>query len=142
MSTVILPTKPSGYAVCFRNECPKAKNCLRNIVAQEPNEDQFITIVNPILQKDISKGCSCYRPNQIVKIAYGISRIYDNVPYAKKKSIMFSIQGLFSKTTYYRIYRKERHLWPKEQQAIQQIFNSYEIKEPVVFDEYHEVIDW
>ena len=143
MSTAILPAKPSEYAVCFRNECPLAKTCLRNIAAQEPREDKpFIRIVNPSLQKDLTNGCSCYRSNQVVKIAYGLSHIYDNVPYVKKEDIMHQIQGKLNRTTYYRIYRKERPLWPKDQQIIQKVFSNFGITEPVVFDEYHEVIDW
>ena len=143
MTKVILPEKSADYPVCFRNDCPLAMKCLRHIALQELADDKpFIKIVNPSLQKDLTKGCPCYRSNEKVKVAYGISHIYDNVPFAKKESLMHRIQGFFNKSTYYRIYRKERPMWPKDQEAIQRIFNNFGVTEPVVFDQYYEVINW
>ena len=143
MNKPILPEKSADYPVCFLKDCPLAMKCLRFISSQELTDDKpFIKIVNPSLQKDLTNGCPCYRPNEKVKVAYGISHIYDNVPYSKMKKIKLKIQGKLNKTTYYRIFRKERPLWPKDQQIFQEVFSSFDITEPVVFDECHEVINW
>jgi len=143
MTTKISSGRPNNYLVCFRNDCPLANNCLRQIYAQEPCEDErFIRVVNPHLAKNVTKECEFHRPNMKVRVAYGIRHIFDNVPHSKYQTIFSSVMGVFGKSTYYRVYHKERPIWPKEQQKIQNIFTNYGINEPVKFEEYQEVIDW
>ena len=47
-----------------------------------------------------------------------------------------------NRTTYYRCYRKERLLKPKEQEYIRQLFLKRGIKEEPVYDEYVEQYEW
>lgn len=143
MTTKISSYRPANYGVCFRNDCPLASNCLRQIHAQDPCEDErFIRVVNPSLAKSVTNKCEFHRPNQVIRVAYGIRHIFDAVPHSKYSSLLHSVIGLFGKSSYYRIYHKQRPISPKEQEQIRRIFANYGINEPVEFEEYRDVIDW
>lgn len=143
MTTEISSCRPANYGVCLRNDCPLANNCLRQLHAQDPCADErFINVVNPSLVKNVTSKCDFYRPNTLVRVAYGIRHIFDTVPHSKYNSVFHSVIGLFGKSTYYRIYHKQRPIWPKEQEQIRRIFAFYGSNEPVEFEEYRDIIDW
>ena len=143
MTTNNYPGMPENYVVCFRNECPMAKTCLRNIVSQEPRKKlSSISVVNPYLVKNVTDRCEFYRSNVPVKVAYGIGHIFDYVPSIKHDVLYHMVKDYFGKYTYYRIYNKKRPIWPEEQEIIQRIFKNNGINEPVKYDEYTEIINW
>lgn len=143
MSTINLKERPSTYEVCFQNECTLAKTCLRHICTQDPRKDErYIRIVNPTLVKGTNEKCGFYRSDQPVRVAYGIKHIFDNVPHIKHDLLYSMVKCYFGKNTFYRIYHKERPIWPDEQEVVQSFFTDNGIKEPVEYEEYKETIKW
>ena len=143
MSEINHSGRPKDYAVCFRKDCPLAQSCLRQLTANEPCQDErYIRLVNPYLVKDDTGNCPFYRSNKMVRVAYGIANIFDNLPYSKHDYIFHCVQGCFGKSTYYRVYHKQRPIWPNEQEYIQQVFARNGITEPVQFEEYRDIYNW
>ena len=134
---------PENYEVCLRNECPLKETCLRQLGAQEPRKQlNYIRIVNPCLVKNVTDKCQFYRSNKPVRVAYGITHIFDYVPSIKHDVLYHAVKYYFGKWNYYRVYHRERPIMPHEQEAIQQIFKNNGVTEPVVFEEYKEIINW
>lgn len=143
MSEINHSGRPKDYAVCFRKDCPLAQNCLRQLTANEPCQDErYIRLVNPYLVKDVTESCSYYRSNEQVRVAYGIARIFDNIPHSTHNYVFHAVQDCFGKSTYYRVYHKQRPIWPNEQEYIQQVFARNGITEPVQFEEYRDIYNW
>lgn len=143
MSEINHSGRPKDYAVCFRKDCPLAQSCLRQLTANEPCQDErYIRLVNPYLVKDVTSSCPFYRSNKKVRVAYGIARIFDNIPHSKHNYVFHAVQDCFGKSTYYRVVHKQRPIWPNEQEYIQQVFARNGITEPVQFEEYRDIYNW
>ena len=56
------------------------------------------------------------------RFALGITHLLDNVPHKEALGIKRELMAELNRTTYYRCYRKERLLKPKEQEYIRQLF--------------------
>ena len=54
------------------------------------------------------------------RFALGITHLLDNVPHKEALGIKRELMAELNRTTYYRCYRKERLLKPKEQEYIRQ----------------------
>ena len=131
-----------NYAHCVNVECPRATECLRFQAAQHADAKAIsFIIINP---KHIAsqKECSYFRLDQLIRHAVGITRLFDNLPYSKARRIKKQLQGHFGHNYYYRIYRHERYLSPKEQDFIRELFLKEGIQEEPVFDEYIDTYDW
>ena len=76
------------------------------------------------------------------RFALGITHLLDSVPHKEALGIKRELMAELNRTTYYRCYRKERLLKPKEQEYIRQLFLKSGIKEEPVYDEYVEQYEW
>ena len=110
---------PRGYAHCFNDNCSKAGSCLRHCVAQHCTADvPFITILSPACFPATSAECAYFAPIRKMRVAWGVKKLFDNLPYNKASDIRNQIIVYFGRTHYYRIYRKERFISPEDQQVI------------------------
>ena len=134
--------RPKGYAVCFRKECPLAQSCLRQLSADDPSEERFISVVNLSLVRGAAKQCPFYKSSEKVRVAYGIDHIFNDIPFSKHKQVFHSVKNYFGKSTYYRIANKRRPIWPNEQEYVRQVFARNGISEPVEFGEYQDIYNW
>ena len=66
----------------------------------------------------------------------------DKIPYEDAVSIKQKLIGHFGKTKYYRFYREERYLTPKEQAYIRQVFCNKGITEAPSFTRYTDEYMW
>ena len=133
---------PGNYAHCLNEQCPRASECLRFQAAQYANaKTSSFLVINP---KYIAsqKECSLFHPDQLVRHAVGITRLFDNLPYSKARQIKRQLQGYFERNLYYRIYRKERYISPEGQDFIRELFRKEGILEEPVFDEYIDTYAW
>lgn len=134
---------PQGFAHCFNNDCSKAGTCLRHWVAQHCTPDKpLITILSPVAIPVDTTQCSYFRPIQKMRVAWGIKKLFDNVPYSLATDMRHQIVAYFGKTHYYRIYRKERFISPEDQRYISHIFVRNGIAEAPCFESYSEVYRW
>ena len=136
-------TVPSSFAHCFNAECPQSATCLRALAAQHCASGVcFISTVNPNFYPKAGETCPYFKPNQKVRMAWGISRLFDAIPYRRATEMRRMLIGHFNKSHYYRVYRKEAPLTPADQQYISRLFKRDGIMEDPVFDLYTEEYVW
>lgn len=121
---------PYNFSRCFNDQCPQASKCLRYIATQSETADYlYISIVNPARYPADGNQCECFKTAVKVHVAWGLKRLLDRIPYEDAVSIRIQLVGHYGKTGYYRFYRGERGLMPKDQAYIRQLFRNKGIKE-------------
>lgn len=134
---------PHGFIHCLNGQCPQANNCLRHQIALRiPSECKTITIINPSYASATDKQCSYFMPDRTLRFARGITHLLDNIPHRNAMHIKEKMIAHFNRTTYYRFWRKERLIHPKEQEYIRQLFHNQGITDDPAFDAYEERYDW
>ena len=134
---------PRSYTVCYHTACPKADRCLRQLAAPHTPKDQsVVTAVNQTSVLGKEEKCPHFRPYQVVRMAYGMRHIYDQLPAVIKPRVKASVEAAFGHTEYYRYYNQKKPLTPWHQQMVQERFARHGILEPVVFERYADEIDW
>ena len=117
--------------------------CLRYIAAKNEITDYlYISIVNPARYPADGNQCECFKTAVKVHVAWGLKRLLDRIPYEDAVSIRMQLVGHYGKTGYYRFYRGERGLMPKDQAYIKQIFRNKGIKEEPTYQRYTEEYIW
>ena len=125
---------PYNFARCFNDQCPQASKCLRHIAAQYNGADYlYITSVNPTRYPADGNQCECFKTAAKVHVTWGLKRLLDRIPYEDAVSIRSQLVGHYGKTGYYRLYRGERGLMPKDQAYIKQLFRSKRIRDAAFF---------
>ena len=70
--------KAPNYLLCFINECPRRATCLRWLVGQElQSNDYNILSVNPMHPEVKANKCALYREKKHVRYAKGMMHFYD-----------------------------------------------------------------
>lgn len=125
---------PHNYLHCLAgNEaCPRKDTCLRAIAARMLEESGAaspveIHALNPNIARNAGEeGCPFYRDSAPVRLARGMTRLFDNVPAGKVDTLRSKVIGCFSSRSIYFFSRKgERLITPEEQQAIARVFQKY-----------------
>ena len=133
---------PFHFVHCFRTECPKASSCLRYQATRFlPADKRSVKALNPAFVANLAE-CKEYLSDTPVLYAYGMSKLFDELPYAKAKDIKDDIIFLIGKTQYYRMKNKTIGISPKQQQTIKKVFLKYGIETEPVFDSYGPVYQW
>ena len=131
-----------NYVHCLNAQCPRASECLRFMAAQHADAKiAAFQVVNPNFIAS-HEECSYFHSDQLIRYAVGITRLFNNIPYSKIRRIKGSIQAYFGRSTYYRIYRKERYITPNEQDFVRALFLKEGIQEEPMFDEYIDTHAW
>lgn len=128
---------PHTYAHCLNNQCTQSTQCLRYLVAQNSTtQNNTFTIINPKCIPEDTATCTFFKSIQKVRLAWGIKHLLDGVPYKDGSSMRRKLISHFGKTTYYRIYRMERGLFPEDQDFIRQLFRGNGIAKEPEFEKY------
>ena len=134
---------PLNYLHCLNPDCARSESCLRHLVTLHvPQSVKSIVTVNPANYPMDAGQCPYFRSTVKLRYAWGISTLFDNIPYKKAVLLKGMIRTLFPKPTYYRILHKERGLSPAEQAEIAGLFAQACITETPAFDSYTEEYDW
>ena len=134
---------PYNFARCFNDQCPQASKCLRHIATQLDTTDYlYISIVNPARYPADGNQCECFKTTVKVHVAWGLKQLLNRIPYEDAVSIRMQLVGHYGKTGYYRFYRGERGLMPKDQAYIRQLFRNKGIKEEPTYQRYTEEYIW
>lgn len=133
-------TFPTDYPLCFNADCALAATCLRQIAARTGNRnEQFVLCVNPAVSG--GNDCASYRPDTVVRMAYGMIHLYDQVLARDLSAIRSCIMAHFGNGSYYLRRNGKRAISPGEQAYIVQVFRKHGY-EHVAFDRYQDEIDW
>lgn len=104
---------PLNYLHCLNPDCERSESCLRHLVTLHvPQSVKSIVTVNPANYPMDAGQCPYFRSTVKLRYAWGISTLFDNIPYKKALLLKGMIRTLFPKPTYYRILHKERGLSP------------------------------
>jgi hypothetical protein len=77
-----------------------------------------------------------------VLYAFGMSKLYDELPYAKAKNIKDDVIFCIGKTQYYRMKKEAIGISPLQQRTIKKVFLKYGIESDPVFDRYAPAYQW
>lgn len=134
---------PYDYLHCLQAQCSRSTDCLRYQVTRHagPKVISF-SVVNPVYIAGQEEQCPYFREDHQVRFALGITHLYDNLTYAKAVKIRRILRDHLHRTTYYRIFRKERYITPGEQSFIHDVFRKEGIIEDPVYDECEYGYDW
>ena len=109
---------PFHFVHCFRTECPKASSCLRYQATRFlPADKRCVKALNPTFVGNPAE-CQEYLSDTPVIYASGISRLFDELPYAKAKDVKDDIISLIGKSQYYRMKNKTIGISPLQQHTI------------------------
>ena len=133
---------PFHFVHCFRTECPKVSSCLRYQATRFlPIDKRSVKALNPTFVGNPAE-CKEYLSDTPVLYAYGMSRLFDELPYAKAKDIKDDIIFLIGKTQFYRMKNKTIGISPVHQRTIKKVFQKYGIETDPIFDSYGPVYQW
>lgn len=134
---------PLNYLHCFNENCPRKGECLRHLTAlHAPKSIPAIKALNPAAYPADADSCPYFRSSQKMRLAWGMSTMFDDIPYRTAVSLKSAIHHLYPKTTYYRIAHQERPLSTKEQEEIARVFVQNGVTTPPRYDRYTEGYDW
>ena len=132
-----------GYTMCLNAACPDRERCLRALlVDQIPAEQATIRVVSPAQYPASGERCPHLRPAQKVRIAWGMSRMFDDMTRLTAPRVRSAVVGHFGRNGFYRARRGDRPILPADQQAIKRIFLAHGIEADPVYDGFTEDYVW
>ena len=133
---------PFHFTHCIQADCPKASSCLRYQATRFlPTHKRDIKVLNPAFIGNPVE-CKEYISDEPVLYASGISKLYDELPYAKAKDIKDDVIFRIGKTQYYRMKKEIIGISPLQQRTIKEVFLKYGIVADPVFDRYEAGYQW
>ena len=133
---------PFHFTHCIQADCPKASSCLRYQATRFlPTHKRDIKVLNPAFIGNPVE-CKEYLSDEPVLYAFGISKLYDELPYAKAKDIKDDVIFRIGKTQYYRMKKEIIGISPLQQRTIKEVFLKYGIVADPVFDRYEAGYQW
>ena len=134
---------PYQYTLCQNSSCPQASECIRACAYSELTaETKSVYVLNPQCYPEQGRNCNYFRSIQKVTVAWGIKNFYQNMLYPTAKKIKWELMCYFGKSRYYRFYREELPIKPKEQKAIKQIFLENGVTTEPPYTRFTQEFDW
>lgn len=128
---------PVGYAHCFNGQCSRGEQCMRHLVAKNcTTQHATIPIINPLCIPAETSMCAYFKPIEKIRVAWGVAKLFDELPSKVAKGMKSEILAHFGRNTYYRLYRQERGLTPEDQEYIRQVFRRNKIENKLTFERY------
>ncbi len=136
-------TPPEQYMFCSNSLCKNAETCLRSLCYKQLTKDDVkISVLNPILFPKQDEECPYFRTNKKITLAWGIEKIFDEIPSKPAAEIKKELLSRYGKTKYYRFYREEKPLFLADQKRFERVFKEHGIETPIKYDHYTEDYDW
>ena len=133
---------PQNYLHCLNASCRYSADCLRfKIGTLVNNKVASFAIVNPAYIAE-QEECLYFQPDSLIRYAFGITHLYDNLPHTLYPKIKKQIYNHFGHSYYYRIRKKILPIKPEDQDFIRKLFIKAGIDAEPVFDEYREQYDF
>ena len=133
---------PRGFTYCLSGSCVRAGSCLRRqAVRLVPADKMKIEVISPNYVS-AGEGCSEYLSDSPAEEAFGVSRLYDAVPYSQVTAVRNSLIAAFGKKKYYRLYRQEIGFTAEMQDTVRAVFLSHGISSEPQWDCRKEVLHW
>lgn len=141
--TKLFREKAESYLVCFNNECAKAGQCLRRLLADfVPETRPIIESVNPTYVSQQPKGCNYFRSAEPIRMYKGLTGFYNQIPEPVARSIRFTLLRHYGNSTYYRLRKGERLITPSDVRYIESVCRKCGWTGALSFDAETTEFDW
>ena len=129
--------------LCFINECPRRATCLRWLVGQElQSNDYNILSVNPMHPEVKANKCALYREKKHVRYAKGMMRFYDEMTRSQEVGIKHRLIIHYGRRQYYEYRRGERLISPEMQAFIGQVCKEHGYTKEPHYDGWQDDYAW
>ena len=130
-----------GYIHCAGGDCTLRAQCARHQAYERAQEDErahYTTANLGAIRREDS--CSLYEEGRRQRLAWGISRLYDELRAPDARWIRQALQSYLGRGVYYHVRQLRRALTPEEQEYIRALFDERGYADlPLAFDRYEEV---
>ena len=135
--------KAPNYLLCFINECPRRASCLRWLVGQElQSNDYNILSVNPMHPEVKANKCALYREKKHVRYAKGMMHFYDEMTRSQEVGIKHRLIVHYGRRQYYEYRRGERLISPEMQAFIGQVCKEHGYTKEPHYDGWQDDYAW
>ena len=139
----IFSHKAPNYLLCFINECPRRAACLRWLVGQElQSNDYNILSVNPMHPEVKANKCALYREKKHVRYAKGMMHFYDEMTRSQEVGIKHRLIVHYGRRQYYEYRRGERLISPEMQAFIGQVCKEHGYTKEPHYDGWQDDYAW
>ena len=130
-----------GYIHCAGGDCTLRAQCARHHAYERAQENERAHYTTANLGAIRRQGsCSLYEEGRRQRLAWGISRLYDELRAPDARWIRQALQSYLGRGVYYHVRQLRRALTPKEQKYIRALFDERGYTDlPLTFDRYEEV---
>ena len=138
-----LEQMPQNYLMCTHASCTKCHKCLRYAAYESlPDTETTFRIVSPKYLAVQTDGCPYFRSSAKVHYAKGFIGILESLPVKVWKSVVYKLQFLYNRRTFYRYRKGEKLLPPKEQERILSLIRQNGVENIPDFDAYIDDYAW
>ena len=139
----IFSHKAPNYLLCFINECPRRATCLRWLVGQELQSNEYnILSVNPMHPEVKANKCALYREKKHVRYAKGMMHFYDEMTRSQEVGIKHRLIVHYGRRQYYEYRRGERLISPEMQEFIGQVCKEHGYMKEPHYDGWQDDYAW
>ena len=139
----IFSHKAPNYLLCFINECPRRASCLRWLVGQELQSNEYnILSVNPMHPEVKANKCALYREKKHVRYAKGMMHFYDEMTRSQEIGIKHRLIVHYGRRQYYEYRRGERLISPEMQAFIGQVCKEHGYTKEPHYDGWQDDYAW
>lgn len=139
----IFSHKAPNYLLCFINECPRRATCLRWLVGQELQSNEYnILSVNPMHPEVKANKCALYREKKHVRYAKGMMHFYDEMTRSQEIGIKHRLIVHYGRRQYYEYRRGERLISPEMQAFIGQVCKEHGYTKEPHYDGWQDDYAW
>ena len=139
----IFSHKAPNYLLCFINECPRRATCLRWLVGQElQSNDYNILSVNPMHPEVKANKCALYREKKHVRYAKGMMHFYDEMTRSQEVGIKHRLIVHYGRRQYYEYRRGERLISTEMQEFIGQVCKEHGYTKEPHYDGWQDDYAW
>lgn len=139
----IFSHKAPNYLLCFINECPRRTSCLRWLVGQELQSNEYnILSVNPMHPEVKANKCALYREKKHVRYAKGMMHFYNEMTRSQEIGIKHRLIVHYGRRQYYEYRRGERLISPEMQAFIGQVCKEHGYTKVPHYDGWQDDYAW
>lgn len=139
----IFSHKAPNYLLCFINECPRRATCLRWLVGQELQSNEYnILSVNPMHPEVKANKCALYREKKHVRYAKGMMHFYNEMTRSQEIGIKHRLIVHYGRRQYYEYRRGERLISPEMQAFIGQVCKEHGYTKEPHYDGWQDDYAW
>ena len=132
-----------GFVPCFNDGCQRREHCLRWQAREYVRTEPWVaTCINPANPEATGDTCLMYRDDKKVRIAYGFTRLLDQLPRRTGRLLMADIIAQHNRTYAYEFRNGTRPIPPRMQEDIADTCRRAGYTAPVAFDRYEEGYEW